>query len=421
MSPLNSASHTAETAAEGRGDRVDRITSAGARDTLERISGSDILGSGVVNTIGLDAIRHQLGERWAHKAPRVWEHVERELDRTLGATGIFVRVDDVSYLVAQPGEEGFAAQAVCLTVLQDVLKFFLGELRPGDVSMRMVTSISGGEIGSAPVDPAALRRRPAPVAPTPAERATEAVAGPLADHAPAPKPWKPPLAGRTCSIALAPPKREPFDLNLRIEPVWNVKRGLITSFLVERNGAPPKPEASDLEEMDVATMAYVSTLLEEHASQGGPLALHVPISFASLAAQRSRERLIRMTRPVREAMRAAMLIEIDGLDAGVPPSRLIEVVGLVRSLCVGVLGRVKPTKSAFEAVRGCGLRGLVAEAAWLGLGAGDGSARLKAYALMARDITPNVLIHGLPRPEMVDDATAAGFTHASVAADAGAA
>jgi len=368
MPPLSSASHTAESAAEGRGDRVDRITSAAASDTLDRISSSDILGSGVVNTIGLDAIRRQLGERWALKAPRVWEHVERELDRTLGPAGIFVRVDDVSYLIAQPGEEGFAAQAVCLTVLQDVLKFFLGELRPGDVSMRMVTSIKGGQIASAPVDASSLLRRPAAPRPetppeTPAEQAAEAVTGPLADQAPAPRAWKPPLAGRTCSISLAPPKREPFDLNLRIEPVWNVKRGLITSFLVERNGAPPKPEASDLEEMDVATMAYVSTLLEEQATQGGPLALHVPISFASLAAQRSRERLIRMTRPVREAMRAAMLIEIDGLDAGVPPSRLIEVVGLVRSLCVGVLGRVKPTKSAFEAVRGCGLRGLVAEAA----------------------------------------------------------
>ena len=408
MSPPTS---TAETA---RAERIDRIASASVRDTLERINNSEIIAAGSVNMIGLDAIRRQLGDQWARKAPRVWEHLERELERTLGPAGIFVRLDDINYLIAQPGEEGFAAQAVCLTILQDVLKFFLGELRPGDVAVRMVTSLADGEISSAPVDLASLRRRPA--AETPAERAAAAVTGPLADHVAPPRAWQPPLAGRTFSIPLAPPKREPFTLDLRVEPVWNLRRGLITSFVITRAGMPAKAEAADLEEIDAATLAYVSTLLTEHASQGGPLALHVPISFSSLAAQRSRERLIRQTRPVREAMRAAVLIEIDGLDAGVPPSRLIEVVGLVRSLCAGVLGRVRPKRSAFEAVRGCGLRGVVADAALAGpRRAGSGRAA-QGLRRLAHDIAPNVLIHGLPRADLIDEATAAGFTHASVAA-----
>lgn len=410
--------------------RVDRITSASTRDTLERIASAEILAGGSVNTIGLDAIRRKLGDRWERKAPSIWEHVERELERTVGATGVFLRLDDINYLVAQPGEEGFAAQAVCLTVLQDVLKFFLGEIRPADVAVRTVTSIAGGEIVSAPVDPASLRRRaagappPASQAPTPtptpapaataAERAAEAVSGPLADHAPPPKPWQPPLAGRVCNIGLETVKREPFELNLRVEPVWNLRRGVITSFLVDRSGGPSRPEPADLEEMDVATLAYVATLMEEHRRQGGPLALHVPVSFISLATQRSRERLIRMTRSVREALRGSILLEID-LDAGVPPSRLIEVVSLVRPLCAGVLGRARPTRAAFEAIRGCGLRGVVAMGPELGLAGGGAGARLRAYAAIARDVASNVLIHGLPLPEMVDQAAAAGFTHASVA------
>ena len=128
---------------------------------------------------------------------------------------------------------------------------------------------------------------------------------------------------------------------------------------------------------------------------------------------------MRLTRPVREAMRGAVLIEICGLDAGVPPSRLIEVVGLVRSLCAGVLGRVRPSRSALEAAKGCGLRGVVVEASLLGLTQRDASTRLKAYASIAHDIAPNVLVHGLPAPEMVDAAGAAGFTHASVAPQPG--
>jgi hypothetical protein len=121
---------------------------------------------------------------------------------------------------------------------------------------------------------------------------------------------------------------------------------------------------------------------------------------------------------MREAMRANVLIEIDLLDPGVPVSRLIDVVGLIRSLCGGVLARVRPSKAAFQAARGCGLRGVVTEAAWLGLASARADARLKAYAHLAREIAPNVLVHGLPRPELIDDATAAGFTHASVSPSA---
>ena len=232
--------------------------------------------------------------------------------------------------------------------------------------MRSVTSLDHGEITSAPVDPTALRRRPpaAPAPETPAERAADAVTGPLADHAPAAKSWAPPLAGRSFFISLEPPKREPINLELRVEPVWNLRRSLITSFLVDRRGAPAKAEPVDLEEIDAATLAYVSTLLAEHAAQGGSLTLHVPISFASLATQRSRERLIRQTRPVREAMRTCWCCDRDRRRPGrrVPPSRLIEVVGLVRSLREsGALGRARPSKAAFAAVRGCGLRGVVAE------------------------------------------------------------
>lgn len=410
--------------------RLDRISSASARDTLERIGTPEVLAAGGVNLIGLEAICRQLGPRWERKAPGIWEHVERELERTVGAAGVFIRMDDITYLVAQPGEEGVVAQAICLTVLQDVLKFFLGDARLADSSVRTVTHFEGGAISSAPIDPARLRRRPRPseagsdvVAerrPDPAadaasEAGGEPAAGPLGEQAPAPKPWKPPLAGRRINLELETAKQERFDLRFQVEPVWNLKRGLITSFLIDRSGGPSRAEASDLEEMDVATLAYVSTLMEEHARQGGPLALHVPIHFTTLATQRSRERMIRMTRSVREAMRSVMLLEIDGLDSGVPPSRLLEVVSLVRSLCAGVLGRARPTKAAFEAVRGCGLRGVVAQAGQLGLTADGAANRLKAYAAFARDVAPNALIHGLPAPERVDDAAAAGFTHASVA------
>jgi hypothetical protein len=410
---------------------VDRIASVAAIDTLERLQDPTLLASGAVNLIGLDAIRTKLGDRWDSKRARVWEHVEREIERTIGPSNLFVRLDDATYLIALPSSPGFAAQATCLTVLQDVLKFFLGELRPGDVAVRNVSAINGREIASAPVDlrrlqasvghaaavpptaPADVARRgPAPSAAAPSTAIL------LADFAPEAPNWRPPLAGRSFRKSLEPPKRAPFELEVADEPVWHLKRGLITSFVIDRSGAPPEADAVVQEEIDMVVVRHAAELLAEQATQGGPLALHVPVHFMSLATQRTRLRLLSLTQPVREAMRQMVLLEICGLDAGVPPSRLIEVIGLVRSLFGGVLGRVRPSRPALAAVRGCGLKGLVIEASLLSPQAPDGDVRLKAFATAAQGLSPNLIIHGLPSLGLIDSAAAAGFTHASAAPQA---
>jgi hypothetical protein len=387
-------------------DRIDRIVSVSARETLERIRTSGVLQTGAVNLIGLDAIRVQLGDRWAAKKGRVWEHVEQELQRRLGPADLAVRIDDINYLVAVPSTPGFAAQALCLTILQEVLKFFLGEIKSGDIAVRVVTDLVDNTILSAPADLGRLGRA----------RAAGRASGRGADLSDQQAPdWRPPLAGRVSVVELALPKQEPFNIRLAVEPVWNLRRGLIMSFLIERHGVPLGATAAELEAIDMATFAYAAALLDESADQGGPLTLHVPVSFSSLAVQHTRLRLLKLTQSVREAMRACMLIEICGLDAGVPPSRLVEVAGLVRSLCAGVLGRVRPSRQALAAVKACGLRGVVIEAPLLGLSQGDVQTRLKAFVTAAQAVSPNLIVHGLPTPRAVDDAAIAGFTHASVA------
>ena len=160
--PVASAHRMSDALAQAAASaRVDRIASAGAHDTLERIQSSALLGTGAVNMIGLDSIRRQLGDRWPAKRARVWEHVELELQRKLGPADLAVRVDDINYLIAAPSAQGFAAQALCLSVLQDVLKFFLGEIRTGDIAIRTVTELSSGSIVTGPGRsraPAASRR-----------------------------------------------------------------------------------------------------------------------------------------------------------------------------------------------------------------------------------------------------------------------
>src|SRR5580693_2494283 len=126
------AEAAAQTAAA---DRIDRIATVSARETLDRIRASGVLTTGAVNMIGLDSIQ-----------------------RKLGPGDIAVRIDDVSYLIAVPSTPGFAAQALCLSILQEVLKFFLGEIRAGDIAVRVVTDLTDGAIVSTPIDLARMAR-----------------------------------------------------------------------------------------------------------------------------------------------------------------------------------------------------------------------------------------------------------------------
>jgi hypothetical protein len=219
-----------------------------------------------------------------------------------------------------------------------------------------------------------------------------------------------PPAWRASVVTLEPLKREPFDIRLSLTPVWELRSGLINGSTIARHGAPTEAEAADLEEIDVASFAYAAAILED---DGDAEPLRIPVYFVTLATQRARERLLRLTASVRETMRLVAVIEICEIDA-VPPSRLMEVAGLVRGLCVGVVAKVRPNRAALESVQGCGLAGVSVEAARLGLEGPDPAARLGAFAAATRSIGADRLVHDLPTSAMVDQAAAAGFSHATV-------
>jgi hypothetical protein len=385
--------------------RIDRVTSASARDGLERLAGSEVLKSGAVNLIGLDAIRDHLGPRWGGKRDRIWEHVERDLEKRLGAFDMALRLDEATYLVAMPSATRFAAQVTCLHAMQDILKFFLGESRPSDIRVSNVTQVSSDSVSSAPLDAMALAaesRKPPPVYLPDSEPEQPA------------KAWRPPLAGRTESGLFVSRARLPVEVRLGVQAVRNLKRNLVTSYLIERSTQPAVDDNADLLQVDIAVMAYASSLMQEHQKTGGRLTLHVPISYASAASIRGRELALQIMRNHRERAREIILIEIADLDPGVPPSRLLETVSLLKPFCMGVLARVRPSLGALSAVKDCGLRGLILEAHGLGHTPAEIGPRLKAFADAARGVTPNLIVHGLNGPDLVKTAAACGFTHASL-------
>lgn len=385
------------------GPRVDRVVSSETREALSRLEGADVLRAGGANLIGLDAIRAKLGDRWPAKRARVWEHVERDLEKRLSPTDMVLRLDEVNYLVAISGATRFAAQATCMHALKDVLQFFLGETRMVDIAVRSVSSVEGGVVTSAPLDPAEIEREAA-------RPQTE----PGLPDLPAEE-WRPPLAGRTQRSSFFGVKRHPIEVKIAVEPVVNLRRDLVTSFLVDRESVPGVTDPADRLQVDTAVLTYAVTLLQEHKTRGGKLTLHLPVSYSSVASVKAREATLRMIRRTQEIARETVLIELDDLDAGIPSSRLLEVVSLIKPFCLGVLGRVRPTRKALDAVRGCGLKGLVLDAGGgIGRTPAEDAIVLRAFVEAGVSIAPNLIVHGLADPVMIEVAKAAGVTHASL-------
>jgi hypothetical protein len=381
--------------------RVDVVASSDGQAVLERLAGGEALPGGAVNIIGLDAIRTQLGDRWPAKRARVWEHVERDLARRLSPQDLFFQLDEANYLVAMPTTQRHLAQAACLAILQDVLKFFLGESQMRDVMVRVVKAIEDSRLVSEHIDPTTIL-----------ENAARAVA-PIGDQATPHEEWKPPLAGRTHSISFMTEQRRKAEVRMGVEGVWNLRRGMITSFVLERLVTPPLNHPADVMRADCAVMAYAVELLKEHKGRGGRLTLHLPLSYSSAAIRQSRERVLATFAPVKDLMRSTILFELIDLDPGVPPSRLVEVVAMVKPFCMGVLGRVKPTRAALAAVRSCGLQGLALDAHDLDRSSADLGLLMRAFAEVATGSAPNVLVHNLPDDKLIDAAAKAGMTHAS--------
>src|SRR5471032_212517 len=136
--------------------RVSRVAAADARQALERLQSSSILGEGKVCLMSLDAIRERLAARWEVRRDRVYDHAQQTLRRQLGPHGFFLRISETDFLVAQPNVGRIAGQAYCLNCLREVLTYFLGEALTGDVMVHEVTSIEGGHIAALTLDALAV-------------------------------------------------------------------------------------------------------------------------------------------------------------------------------------------------------------------------------------------------------------------------
>lgn len=387
---------------------VERFSTHELGPTLERFQSSGMLEEGRINLIGLDAIAERLGDRWPGRREQIYHHVERTLTRHLEGDGFFQQVSPTDYLVVQPALGKFSAQVSCLLYLRELLTHFLGGAAPEAADVLEVTSLSGGRIFAAEIDPAyasvAARTEPRPVPPD--------------DDDSLPTPWNPFISadGRTLRVSC------------RLEPVFELKTFTQIGYRIARRvlRMPEEVELTpqelrnlptvDIEKVDLATIARGISRLKSEKGNAKQPTLFLPVSYTTLASQRGRGPLIARFKEATRGVEKGLVCEITDIE-GVPGSALAAVTVMIKPFCLIVVGKLRePPGRTPEDLRGVRLQGVAFEAGQHPLDRGEFTAWAEHAVANARRVTRSVIIHGLSGPEYLGLAGLAGATHGSLSA-----
>lgn len=370
-------------------DGVVQALGPSQRERLERILSAGLVERGAVFVLSLEAIREQLASRWESRKEQVWEHVERTLANNLPVEDVFLRVDDTSMVVAVASSSAYEGQARCVVLLRRILNHFLGRSGDGDIKLSRVKGVEDGALISVAVDiqaPADPRHTTAP-----GQRHPKVVS---------PERWTPPLGGRRYAAPFTSMRGEEVALELRVAPVWCLRRGLISSYALRRvyPGAAQPQNDFDKEAADEQTVLRTVELLTEYNRFGGAFALHVPLHFSTASSRRSRIALLGLCSGVVSLMRQVVVLEVEEIGVGVPRGCLDEVVAMLRPFSRALVAGTRDVDGVNPHLREAGFRGAAIEASpACGL-----RLEMRSAVVRARRATPNVVVHNVAGGDTVE-------------------
>lgn len=392
-------------------DATERVALPGP--VLQRLTGNDLVSRGSVNVISIKAIRQWAGEWWSQKRGDVWTYVELKLNEHLDRQDMRARISDSEFLIAMNHDQGLAAQATSVKILEDVLTHLLGAASPMDLGIRSVVGIDNGQAVCKPIDAsvvlAARARRDS--ARSPVRVAVD----------PADESRRTPVAFTTAGGAA-------LRVDFTLEHVVSLRRNVTTAVRIEpmvthlASGRQASARAlTKLSDRDVAfidesTLKYAAVFARSAQGPNTP-ELILPASFRTLGTQRGRDLLTGTAGLSLALLRGGVQIELVDITRGTPAGRLLEVVGLLRALTRGVIARVPPDKEALRVLRDARLAGLALDGSDLSGEAAKIAMDIMAFGRDSRGLAPMTILQGLPQDGYFAAADTAGLTHASLRAN----
>lgn len=358
---------------------------ASRSDQLQRVMDAGLVKQGRVFTLSLSAIQNQLGARWAARSDQVWDAVHRALVKRMPPPDIFLKLDETTVLAAIASTDAYEGQVRCAEVLRSILVFFLGRAAEEDLNISRVSGLQDGRLSCEALDM---------TAPPPPSRASlePRVFGPAARAHPAQQ-WSPPLAGRRYMTPFLSSRGVSVPMLIEVAPVWRLDQDVVSAYALRRRIGCRQSQLTDddREAMGHVMLDHLVPLLEEYRREGGVFALLVPSFFSNASATRPRLNILGRCAGVMDVMRQVVVLEIEGIEPGVPAGRVAETAAMMRPFANALTVSVRSAAEAQAAVREYAFDGMALDAGKVP------EAQLDAVIRTARRRTPNVVVHGARR------------------------
>lgn len=392
---------------------MQRLNSADLVGLLSEMGLGTKGGDGQTTLISLEAIPARIGARWNRKQEQVEAFVERVFDRISKPGDLIVTISDTDFVIVQPGVSRLAALNTSALILKEALTFFLGRISGSDLRVAVVTGIADGKISTEEVDATHL--------------GSEATSSPP-DESPRlfPTSFQPEiLAVPRIPAQTLVSSTGRLEAMFLAEAIWHISPQVVTSFAIEplaftpnEYGAltpccstclPPSLGA----ELTLGVIEFAKALFARGLAAGERFALHIPLPLNVLTVSQSRYPILKALREIDPAARALLILELTDLPSGLPQSRMVETVSMVKGLGRAVLARVATLDIDLGPWRRCGLNGVALDGYELQRSDTTVAKRLADFVQQAHLVAEAVVCHRLSSRSLILAAWAAGFTHVS--------
>jgi len=374
--------------------------------------------SGNIHLIGMQRIREKVGDDWPRIADRAMDVANKCIARACGPDDVFLTYDELSFLIIFANLSKEQAQLRCMEIVEDITRRLLGEgASPETAEVSTGVFETDGTLIFNAISKNDLIAR---------------VTGQIGEEAETPPaPLEAEDATLEAEIDDSLPDYSPFHIDqqkalasIRVlyQPMWNLRHKAIVSYfatatarnvfsvnlwddMVRRNFSHVLSSV----EVDIFVAHIAMRDFAKRIAQGPRLLIGWPVHFETLASRNYRNLFIEFCRDIPEEVRKLLILELDGLPEGVPNSRVLEIISVLRPFCRVVNVRVAPEFKRFEVFSGSQIGGVGFSLSGLPLRDSQRISMMDRFVGDATRVGLRCYVHGLNTRAQALAAATAGF------------